>query len=583
MENFKKLGLSPNTLETLKNKGFEEPTEIQELVIPIILKDETDVIAQAQTGTGKTAAFGLPLIEKLKKNNSVQAIIIAPTRELVLQVTEEIQSLRGDNPLSIVTIYGGQSIDLQFQKLKRGADIVVGTPGRVIDHLNRGTLNISNVRYFILDEADEMLNMGFLEDIEIIFEKTPKEKRVMLFSATMPERIIKLAENYMGKYTIIKTKTKLTTNLTEQIYFEVNGRDKLEALTRIIDIETKFYGIVFCRTKIEVDEITTKLTEKGYFVDGLHGDISQAQRERTLKKFKQETISILIATDVAARGIDVDNLTHVINYSIPQNPEAYVHRIGRTGRAGKKGTAITFITPSEFRKLGFIRKITNSDIKKETVPQIKDIIKSKKDKIEEDIKGNILENKNKAYLEWAKSIIENNSEKTVEDIMASILKLSYGKDLDESNYQKIKILEDRNKNINTDRDKRETRENIPLNGKTRLFIAKGSVANIDSSSLIEFISKKVKLPKDIIEDIDIHENFSFITVPFKDAEKILEAFGDVKSGSKPLIEEANQKPRGRERVRVRGKEGVYKGTKPSYGDKEKVGNSNRRNSKYRKK
>ncbi len=574
MENFKKLGLSAKTLETLKIKGFEEPTEIQELVIPVILKDETDVIAQAQTGTGKTAAFGLPLIEKLKKIGKVQAIIIAPTRELVLQVTEEINSLKGSNKLDIVTIYGGQSIDIQLKRLRRGVDIVVGTPGRVIDHLNRGTLNISEVKYFILDEADEMLNMGFLDDIEIIFKKTPKDKRVMLFSATMPDRIRRLAENYMGKYTHAKTKTKLTTNLTEQIYFEVNGRDKLEALTRIIDIETKFYGIVFCRTKVEVDEITSKLTEKGYFVDGLHGDISQAQRERTLKRFKQEIISVLIATDVAARGIDVDNLTHVINYSIPQNPEAYVHRIGRTGRAGKKGTAITFITPSEFRKLGFIKKVTNTDIKKEEVPNIKDIISSKKEKIEADIKDNIQENKNKAYVEWAKSIIKSNEDKTTEDIMASILKLAYGKELNEGNYNKIKPV----------RERGEKREKIKLNGKSRLFIAKGSSASIDTKSLIEFIAKKANVSKKLIEDVDIHENFSFVTVPFKEAKQILDVFSKVKAGKKPLIEEANQKRNsngGNSRDRNRGRSrDSYKGNK---GSKTEGGNNNRRNSKYRKK
>jgi len=576
MENFKKLGLSTSTIEVLSKKGFEEPTEIQELVIPTILDDKTDVIAQAQTGTGKTATFGLPLIEKLKNTGKVQAIIIAPTRELVIQVTEEINSLKGNNRLEIVTIYGGQSIDLQLRRLRKGVDIVVGTPGRVIDHLNRGTLDISNVKYFILDEADEMLNMGFLDDIEIIFEKTPKEKRVMLFSATMPERIRRLAENYMGKYQLIKTKTKLTTNLTEQIYFEVNGRDKLEALTRIIDIESRFYGIVFCRTKIEVDEISTKLTEKGYFVDGLHGDISQAQRERTLKRFKQETISILIATDVAARGIDVDNLTHVINFSIPQNPEAYVHRIGRTGRAGRKGTAITFITPSEFRKLGFIKRITNSEIKKEEVPDIKDIIKSKKEKIEDDIKNNISENKNKAYADWAKSILENNSEKSTEDVLASILKLSFGKVLNESNYQKIKPVRDR-------------KASITPNGKTRLFIAKGSTADLDKKGLVDFISKKSGVSKDTIGDVDIHENFSFVTVAFKEAQKILEAFEKIKTGKKPLIEEANQKPKSdRNRGRSRGRNrdnnfGSNKSGKFSSKEKSGANNNNRRNSKYRKK
>jgi len=314
MEKFKALGLSDEVIKVLEKKGFEEPTEIQELTIPVLLRNEIDIIAQAQTGTGKTAAFALPLLEKIDPAvKGVQAIILAPTRELVIQVCEEINSLKGSKNFVVTSIYGGQAIENQLKLLKRGVSIVVGTPGRILDHISRGSLKLNNIKYFILDEADEMLNMGFIDDIETILESTPKEKRVLLFSATMPDRIKKLSKRYMRESSHIKTQTQLTGNLTDQIYFEVANRDKFEALCRIIDVESDFYGLVFCRTKLSVDEVVSHLKDRGYASDGLHGDISQSKRERILDQFKRKRITILVATDVAARGIDVDNLTHVIN------------------------------------------------------------------------------------------------------------------------------------------------------------------------------------------------------------------------------------------------------------------------------
>ncbi len=321
MEKFAQLGLSAKTLSALQVKGFEEPTEIQALTIPLILKNEQDLVAQAQTGTGKTAAFSLPLLEILNPTNKhVQALILAPTRELVIQISEEINSLKGDSKLTVTPIYGGQSMELQLDRLRRGVSIVVGTPGRVIDHLTRKTLILDKVRFVVLDEGDEMLNMGFIEDIEQILQHTPEEKRVLLFSATMPNRIKDLASTYMKDINHVKAQNTLTTNLTDQIYFEVARHDKFEALCRIIDIETAFYSIIFCRTKVEVDELASKLIDRGYSAEGLHGDISQAQREQILRKFRKKQISLLVATDVAARGIDINNLTHVINYSLPQDP-----------------------------------------------------------------------------------------------------------------------------------------------------------------------------------------------------------------------------------------------------------------------
>ena len=383
MSKFETLGLSESTLAAIKAKGFEEPTPIQAKVIPVLMEGGKDIIGQAQTGTGKTAAFGLPLIEQLDENGDhVQALILAPTRELAIQISDEINSLKGSKRLDVIPVYGGQSIDVQLRRLKKGVDIVVGTPGRVMDHIRRRTLKLGGLACLVLDEADEMLNMGFIDDIEFIIEHTPEDKRTLLFSATMPDRIRSIASKYMKNQVMLAVKNEhLTVDLTDQIYFEVSESDKFEALCQMIDMEQDFYGLIFCRTKNDVDNIASRLVDRGYDAEGLHGDISQALRQKVLGRFKKKQISILVATDVAARGLDVNDLTHVVNYALPQDPESYVHRIGRTGRAGKQGTAVTFITPSEYRKLGFIQKVSKAEIKKGKLPKIEDIIEHKKTKL----------------------------------------------------------------------------------------------------------------------------------------------------------------------------------------------------------
>lgn len=538
MEKFEALGLSEEIIEALSRKGFEEPTEVQKLTIPLLLENSTDIIAQAQTGTGKTAAFGLPIIQNIDKEqrNKVQAIILAPTRELVIQVCEELNSFKGENRISIIPIYGGQSIEVQLKKLKRGATIVVGTPGRIQDHLKRKTLDLSAISYFILDEADEMLNMGFIEDIENILEHTNDSKRVLLFSATMPNRIKSLAENYMGDYQHLRTKNKLTTNLTDQIYFEVSNRDKFEALCRIIDIEDEFYGMIFCRTKNDVDELVSKMVDRGYPADGLHGDISQALREKILNKFRKKQISIMVATDVAARGIDVNDLTHVINYSIPQNPEAYVHRIGRTGRAGKEGTAITFVTPAESRKLGIIKRSAKADIRKEKVPEVGEIISVKKRRITEEIENIIIENETKEFRKWAQFLLEDCHP---EDVVAALLKKNYGKVLDETNYAEIRTY----KRSESPRG----RTAVEDEGQTRLFIARGKTADMTKQSLVELITKQAKTPQSLIENVEVHDNFSFVTVPFAEAEAIIKAFKKAAKGRRSIVEKASPSKRARTR------------------------------------
>ena len=523
LEGFAALGLSEKTIKALAKKGFEEPSPIQALTIPVLLKGEKDVVGQAQTGTGKTAAFGLPILEMINKSNgNVRAIVLAPTRELAIQVAEEINSFANGRKLKIVPVYGGQSIELQIRQLKKGVDIVVGTPGRVQDLIDRKILKLDKLEYFILDEADEMLNMGFVEDIEKILESTNKDKRMLFFSATMPKEILKIAENHMRKdYEIIKVESKeLTTNLTDQIYFEVKQKDKFEALCRIIDLEPEFYGIVFCRTKNDVNELAGKLNDRGYDAGELHGDITQNHREVTLNRFKARKLSILVATDVAARGIDVNDLTHVVNYAIPQEAESYVHRIGRTGRAGKEGTAITFMTPSEYKKLLQIKRITKTDIRKEKLPEIKDVILSRKHRIIENITNILQEGNLNGFLDMAKDLLK---EGNPEEIVASLLKSAYEDVLDTSNYNEIEEA------------------TVDHTGKTRLFIALGRVDKITPKKLVEFIVKESSIDKNKIKGVEVYENFSFMSVPFAEAEVILDIFKKVRKGRKPLVEKAKEK------------------------------------------
>jgi ATP-dependent RNA helicase DeaD len=492
-----------------------------------MLKNNTNIIAQAQTGTGKTAAFGLPLIELINSSSkTVQALILVPTRELAIQVSEEINSLKGDKAITIVPIYGGQSIDQQLRRLKKGVHIVVGTPGRIIDHLNRRTLKLGGIDHLILDEADEMLNMGFVEDMEEIMSHANPEKRTLLFSATMPKKIKDLANKYMDGYELLTTKSEtVTTSLTEQIYFEVKGGDKFEVLCRIIDIEDNFYSVVFCRTKSDVDDITSHLSDRGYDAEAIHGDISQQQREKTLTKFRKKKINILIATDVAARGIDINNLTHVINYSLPHDPESYVHRIGRTGRAGKQGTAITFITPSEYKKLMFIQRVAKTDIKKQAVPKVSDIIDAKKKKIDGDIKIVLEEKIDNEYYNWAKALL---ADKHPTEIVAALLNYSFEDAISPESYGEIREVGAQGKKMDRQLDQQ---------GKSRLFVALGKKDQMTPKKLVNQVLDKVKMKSKHIDDVQVLDSFSFITVPFEMAEKIIRAFNKG-NGKKSLVTHA---------------------------------------------
>ncbi|MCC8062923.1 MAG: DEAD/DEAH box helicase [Rikenellaceae bacterium] len=523
LEEFKELGLSDRTLEALAAKGFETPSPIQRLTIPVMLENRNDIIAQAQTGTGKTAAFGLPIVEQLvPQKKTVQALILAPTRELAIQVNDEIQSFRkGD--LRVTPIYGGAAMNEQLRRLNAGVDIVVGTPGRILDHLRRGTLDLSGLKWLVLDEADEMLNMGFIDDVDEILGHTPEERRIFLFSATMPERIAGLSKKYMHDVEILKVENKqVTADLTDQIYFEVRESDKFDALTRIIDVENDFYGIVFCRTKVAVDQLVSNLLERGYAAEGLHGDVSQAQREKILRKFKKKQANILVATDVAARGIDVSNLTHVINYSLPQDPESYVHRIGRTGRAGHEGTAITFISPSENRQFMFMQRQVKADIRKETLPTAHDIVEMKKLKIKDDLAEIVEEESYTDYDEMAKELL---SELDPEIALAALMRLAFKNELDESNYPEIRRID------------------VDRRGTSRLFIGLGKNDGYRPKMIVELLNRECGIPQQKIDDVKCMDDFSFATIPFQDAEaamKKLNSLRELANDDRPLVKLAKE-------------------------------------------
>ena len=499
---FSTLGLSDEMLAAVHAKGFESPTSIQRLTIPRLLSGENDIIAQSQTGTGKTAAFGLPILQQIEHSTEgVQSIILVPTRELAVQAAEELLSYNRERRLSITAIYGGAAMSEQLRRLSRGVDIVVGTPGRVLDHIRRGTLKLDKVRFLVLDEADEMLNMGFVEDVEEIMSHTGEERRVLLFSATMPERIIRLSEAYMRNTEVLRVESQhLTADLTNQIYFEVREADKFDAMTRIIDIEPDFYGIVFCRTKIGVDEVATRLVAQGYSAEGLHGDVSQAQREKILRKFRDKAVNILVATDVAARGIDVSNLSHVINYSLPQDSESYVHRIGRTGRAGRQGTAITFISNAELRRFNWMMRDIKADIKRETLPSPQDIVAMKRAKIKDDLQEIV---ESEAYGDYADIAAELLEAYAPDVALGALLRLAFRSELDQSNYPEIRSF------------------SVDRKGKTRLFLTLGSRDGYTGRKLVDMLKRKCGLRDKNIDDVRVFENYSLVSVPFSDAESVV--------------------------------------------------------------
>ena len=506
MLSFNELEVRQEILDALQDMGFEEATPIQEQAIPIALTG-SDVIGQAQTGTGKTAAFGIPIVQSIENFRQISALIMTPTRELAIQVAEEIGNIGRIRHVKALPVYGGQPIERQIRALKNGAQIVIGTPGRLIDHINRGTIRLDHIQFLVLDEADEMLDMGFVDDIEEIMRAIPAERQTLLFSATMPRPILSLTKKYMkAPKNVTITKEELTVPLIEQYYYET--KDKVEGLCRLLDTEIDGKLIIFCRTKKGVDDLSIALSSRGYISEGLHGDLSQTQRDRVMKKFREGACDVLIATDVAARGIDIDNITHVVNFDIPQDPESYVHRIGRTGRAGNTGVAMTFITPREFRQLKLIERVAHTRIQRRQLPTGADVIERQRDQIISKLQTVLEINQFQDYKSIADALLEDYS---AEDIAAAAIKLMQ---------EGPKALQVQQENEEIAADLQNTGAKP---GMVRLFINIGRTQKITVKDIISAIAIEADIPARCIGMINIYDKFTFVEVPEDVAEKVLGA------------------------------------------------------------
>lgn len=527
---FDELNLSREILRGVREMGFEEASPIQSQAIPIAMTG-ADIIGQAQTGTGKTAAFGIPVLEKVKKDiKHPQTLILCPTRELAVQAAEEIRKIaKYMHGVKVLPIYGGQDINKQIRALK-GTQIIIGTPGRVMDHLRRKTIRCEHVDTIVLDEADEMLNMGFREDIETVLQYIPNEDRqTILFSATMPQSILDITRNYQkpDAKMIKVVKKELTVPKIEQYYLDVKRKDKDEVLCRLLDYYEPKLSLVFCNTKKMVDDLTEVLKGRGYFAEGLHGDMSQAQRDRVMKSFRNGKTDILIATDVAARGIDVDDVEAVFNYDIPQDDEYYVHRIGRTGRAGRTGRSFTFVKGKEVYKLKDIMRYCKTKIYAMPVPSLNDVNQIKIEKVMDKI-GTIIEEED---LTSMINMIEkqvNESDYTAMDIAAAFLKMYMGQlgegsaDSDNSEY---------------DFDNTGAEE-----GMARLFINIGKAQKIKAKDILGAIAGEANIPGKLVGAIDLYDKYTFVEVPKENAADVLKAMKNVKIKGKAInIEPANAK------------------------------------------
>lgn len=533
MENliFKELNLSDEVQKALSQMGFEEATPIQSKAIPYILEGR-DIIGQAQTGTGKTCAFGIPAIEMIDpKIQGVQVLALCPTRELAIQVSEELKNVtKYKKGIKILPIYGGQSIDRQIMALKGRPQIIIGTPGRVMDHMRRHTLKLENLKMMVLDEADEMLNMGFREDIDIILKDLPDDIQTLLFSATMPKEILEITKLYQKNPEHIKTAHKeLTIPTIDQYYLEVRESSKLELLCRLIDAKNIKLGIVFCNTKRRVDELTTSLQTRGYSAEALHGDMKQTERDRVMNKFRKGLVEILVATDVAARGIDVNHVEAVFNYDIPSDEEYYVHRIGRTGRAGNKGVSYSFIFGRDIYKLKDIQRYTKSEILPMKPPTISDVEEVKLDAAVNGVLELLEAGGYSKYNKVIEKILEASNDATTLDIASVLFKLAFD-EIDGRNYEE------------SDLDHDDTV--YQRDGMVRLFMNVGSMDKIQPKNIVQGIASKSNLSGKLIGAIDIHKQFTFVEVPEAYADEVMASMRDfTHRGRNVSIEKASKRQR----------------------------------------
>ena len=524
---FEELNIDERILRAIEDMGFEETSPIQTQAIPAVCEG-IDVVGQAQTGTGKTAAYTIPMLMKIDPQiKKPQAIVLCPTRELAVQVAEEIRKLaKYIIDIKVLPVYGGQEIVRQIKSLKTGVQIIVGTPGRVMDHMRRKTVKFDNINMVILDEADEMLDMGFREDMETILTETPQDRQTVMFSATMPKAIMDIARNFQKDARVIKVVRKeLTVSNIEQFYYEVRPKNKTEVLCRLIDIYNPRLSVVFCNTKRQVDELISELKGRGYFADGIHGDMKQQQRDRVMDDFRSGNVDILIATDVAARGIDVDDVDMVFNYDIPQDEEYYVHRIGRTGRAGRSGMALSFISGKEVYKLKDIERYCKTKILAKPVPSLDDVKNTKLDNMFDKIKQTIEEGGLTDMVNLVEEHV-NQEEYTSMDMAAALLKMLIGDTLD-----RVDEVED----FHFDMDRDDSR-------MVRLFINIGKKDKIKPSNILGAIAGESGMPGKLVGAIDMMDNYTFVDVPAIHAEKVLKAMNDnvLIKGRRVNMEKANQ-------------------------------------------
>lgn len=524
---FEELQINEHILRAVEDMGFEEASPIQAQSIPVILSGQ-DVVGQAQTGTGKTAAYAIPMLEKIDPQlKKVQAIILCPTRELAIQVAEEIRKLaKFMSDIKVLPVYGGQEIVRQIKALKTGVQIVVGTPGRIMDHMRRKTVKFDNVSMVILDEADEMLDMGFREDMETILTDTPEERQTIMFSATMDRAIMDIAKTFQKDAQIIKVVRKeLTVSNIDQFYYEVRPKNKTEVLCRLIDIYNPRLSVVFCNTKRQVDELISQLKGRGYFADGIHGDMKQQQRDRVMDDFRSGKTEILIATDVAARGIDVDEVDVVFNYDLPQDEEYYVHRIGRTGRAGRAGLALSFISGKEVYKLKDIMHYCKTKIIAKPIPSIDDVKNTKLESVFETINKTIAEGGLSEMIEMVENHV-NQEDYTSMDMAAALLKMLVGDSLEQN--EEVEEIHYEADHENGGR-------------MVRLFINVGKKDKIKPANILGAIAGESGMPGKLVGAIDMMDNYTFVEVPAKHADKVLNAMNNVKiKGRTVNIEKANE-------------------------------------------
>ncbi len=526
MENksFEQLELSKKVLRAIEDMGFEEPSKIQQDAIPTLL-DGKDLIGQAQTGTGKTLAFGAPILSMERENKKgIDCLILTPTRELAIQINDELVRIAKYCNVKVLPVYGGQPIERQISALRKGIDIVVGTPGRTLDLMRRKIVDFSNIRFAVLDEADEMLDMGFIEDIEDILKDTSPNKQTILFSATMPEPIRKLAKRFMKPDMVqitVQKKSMMVPNIS-QFYYEIKQRNRFESLCRILDVEEPTSAIIFCKTRKGVDELVEAMQIRGYHVEGMHGDMNQNQRMNTLRKFKEGNLEFLAATDVASRGIDVENISHVINYDFPQDIESYIHRIGRTGRANREGSAYSLVTAREYVNLKQIERMTGAKVQRKEIPTVDDIFQAKYRSLLNDVKGTLEKEKFKRFVPL---VTELDEEYSLVDVAAALMHILYQKKIS------FDYVEN-NIGISTGAN----------TGYTRMFLSVGKKDKVNPRLLLRFLKDTAKIDKEHIGTVDVYDKFSFIDLRDNKVKSLIKGCANKKiNGRKIRVEISNPK------------------------------------------